>query len=112
MGDLNQVIYSFKGAKPEFLNKHNKDNHYSIYSSTNNLRSTQKIVDVASSLQNITLKIKGKTESLIGGDDVKYIEYDNEKEAIEKYEHILNSLSIPISSSIILVRNNSLKIIG
>ena len=109
VGDLNQAIYSFKGAKPEFLNKHIKDNNYSIYSLTNNFRSTQKIVDVASSLQNITLKIKGKTESLIGGDDVKYIEYDNEKEAIEKYEHILNSLNIPISSSIILVRNNSLK---
>lgn len=37
------------------------------------------------------------------------LSYDNEKEAIEKYEHMLNSLNIPISSSIILVRNNSLK---
>lgn len=109
VGDLNQAIYSFKGAKPEFLNNHIKDNNYSIYSLTNNFRSTQKIVDVASSLQNIKLIIKGKTESLIGGDDVKYIEYDNEKEAIEKYEHILKSLNIPVSSSIILVRNNSLK---
>lgn len=109
VGDLNQAIYSFKDAKPEFLNKHIKDNNYSIYSLTNNFRSTQKIVDVASFLQNIALKINGKTESLIGGDDVKYIEYDNEKEAIEKYEHMLNSLNIPISSSIILVRNNSLK---
>lgn len=111
VGDLNQAIYSFKDAKPKFLNKHIKDNNYSIYSLTNNFRSTQKIVDVASSLQNITLKINGKTESLINGDDVKYIEYNNEQEAIEKYEYILNSLNIPISSSIILVRNNSIKIV-
>lgn len=109
IGDLNQAIYSFKDAHPQFLLRQIASNKYTVNHLSNNFRSTQKIVDVACALQGIEQKIIGNAPSPCGGNDALYYEYTDEQKTIQDFMRLTNKYGISSKQSIVLVRNSSLK---
>lgn len=109
IGDLNQAIYSFKDASPEFLKSLIENVSITPYELTDNFRSNQTIVDVACALQEIQSDIKGHAASIFEGDKAAYFEYENEVLAIQNFHEILNTYNIPKENAIVLARNDNLK---
>lgn len=109
IGDLNQSIYSFKDSYPEFISEHTKLHNFKTMHLTSNYRSTQKIVDVSRFFSQSNETITGQVNSLTSGQDCVYIEYNNENEAIKKFEAILLEYKIPFDRAVILVRGNDFK---
>ncbi len=109
IGDLNQSIYSFKDSYPEFISEHTKLNNFKTMYLTSNYRSTQKIVDISKFFSKNNKIITGQINSLASGQDCIYIEYNNENEAINKFEEVLLKYNIPFDRAVILVRGNDFK---
>ena len=109
IGDLNQSIYSFKDAIPDFISEHITTHSFKTMCLSTNYRSTQKIVDVSRVVAHIEKPITGTQQSLNNGDDCVYIESDSERDIVEKYKSILAMYGIPLDKSVILVRSNDFK---
>jgi DNA helicase-2/ATP-dependent DNA helicase PcrA len=109
IGDLNQAIYSFRDANPEFFNHYIREYDFKIYKLKDNFRSDQIIVNTACKLQGIQLDIIGRTYNFINGEKAVYYEYDDELSTTEAFSKLLDKHNIPVSEAIILTRNTSLK---
>ena len=109
IGDLNQSIYSFKDATPDFITEHIIAHGFKTMRLSTNYRSTQKIVDVSRVVAHIEKTITGTQQSLGNGEDCVYIEADSERDIVEKYKSILAMYAIPLDKSVILVRSNDFK---
>jgi len=109
IGDLNQAIYSFKNAKPEYLKKQIEENNFKIMRLTDNFRSCQRIVDVASALQSINQDIKGHEQDLCSENAAVYYEYGKEAESVDFFIALLNRYNFKLQDATVLVRNSSLK---
>ena len=109
IGDLNQAIYSFKDADPEFLKRQIAEAGFRVCHLSKNFRSTQKIVNVACALQGIEHKIVGGRSSLCDGRDAFYCEYDNEQDAIRYFQRLIEEYGILPAQSAVLVRTTNLK---
>ena len=109
IGDLHQAIYSFKDACPEQYKAHIETHRFKTMRLSANFRSTQKIVDFSRKIARIDYFISGSIESKCGNYDCCYIEYTDEKEAIEVFSHTLNRFGIAIKDAVVLVRTQSMK---
>ena len=109
IGDLNQSIYSFKDAIPDYISKHITAHSFKTMCLSTNYRSTQKIVDVSRAVAHIEKPITGIQQSLSNGEDCVYIESDSERDIVEKFKLILAKYRIPLDKSVILVRSNDFK---
>jgi DNA helicase-2/ATP-dependent DNA helicase PcrA len=109
IGDLNQAIYAFKDAQPEYLVKQISEKGYNTMFLKDNFRSCQKIVDVSCALQGIDNDIIGHADDLCCGNSAVYYEYDTENEAVEFFAGLLNHFKIPPQNAIALTRASNLK---
>lgn len=109
IGDLNQAIYSFKDAQPEYFVKQISEKEYNTMFLKDNFRSCQKIVDVSCALQGIDKDIIGHAEDLCCGSSAVYYEYTTENEAIVFFSGLLTRYKIPPQNAIALTRTSNLK---
>lgn len=106
IGDLNQAIYDFKGAKPDYTKSFVSD--FIRTALTNNFRSCHTIVEVVNRISSINLPTKGFGESKLIN-SICYIEYSDLDELLERYCEFLKQVKINIKSSAVLVRQQTLK---
>ena len=110
VGDFSQSIYSWRGADFTNLNKFKEDfKNTKTFSLSQNYRSTQKILDAASSVisKNTThpvLKLWTKNPQ---GEEVVIFEAKNEQNEIEFIVNILDEFKIPFSDVAVLYRTNA-----
>lgn len=109
IGDLNQAIYSFKDAQPEYIKKQISEKVFKIMHLKDNFRSCQKIVNVACVLQNIDQDIVGHAKDFFCDKAAVYYEYENEEETVEFFIELLHRYNIKLQNAIVLTRNSSLK---
>lgn len=107
IGDLNQAIYDFKNADPEYTKDYvSRFEHYKL---TDNFRSCRPIVETASRILDKNLKINGSLENKLGDECVCYFEYQELGLLRKQYSEYLESLNIPYNKAAILVRQQNLK---
>ena len=110
VGDFSQSIYSFRGADFTNLNKFKDDfKNTKTLSLFQNYRSTQKILDAASSVisRNTThpvLKLWTKNPQ---GEEVVIFEAQNEQQEIEFIVNVLEEFKPPFSDVAVLYRTNA-----
>jgi DNA helicase-2/ATP-dependent DNA helicase PcrA len=109
IGDLNQAIYSFKDAQPQYFIKQISEKGFKTMHLKDNFRSCQKIVNVACALQSINQGIVGHAQDLCCGNAAGYYEYENEEAAVECFIELLRRYNIAPHNAIVLTRNSSLK---
>lgn len=110
IGDLNQAIYSFKDAQPQYLVNQISEKGFETMYLRDNFRSCQKIVNVACALQGIDQGIIGHAQDLCCGNAAVYYEYEDEEEsAVDFFLELLRRYDIAPKDAIALTRNSSLK---
>ncbi len=110
IGDLNQAIYQFRKIEPEDTLSFIENNNFKTISLNKNYRSGQRIVDISNYIVDYNNRIIGMNKEKIDK-PLKIIMYEKgkEKEAIRKYEELLNLYNFNVKESRIIVRNNNLK---
>lgn len=108
IGDLNQSIYSFKDALPEYFINHITAKGFEKQVMTDNFRSIQSIVNISKNVAAITADISGKVESNYDT-DCFYIEYASEQDAIISFKELLKERGIQLEKAVVLTRNKALK---
>lgn len=108
IGDLNQSIYSFKDALPEYFIGHITAKNFEKQILTDNFRSTKSIVNISKNVAAITADISGKVESNYDT-DCFYIEYASERDAIISFKELLKERRIQLEKAVVLTRNQTLK---
>ncbi|NHC43470.1 ATP-dependent helicase, partial [Bacillus sp. MM2020_1] len=105
--DLNQSIYEFKYANPEytqnFVSKFNK------FQLTDNFRSCHTIVETANLVSSIKSTVKGCAINLFKDKSVCYLEYNDVSILKNQYLNFLNQVGISPKKASILVRQQDLK---
>ena len=109
IGDLNQAIYSFKDAQPEYLKERIADIDFKLMRLSDNFRSCMNIVNVSCKLQSIDQRIIGHEENICGENAAIYFEYENDTEALKCFECLLNRNGISPKKAIVLTRTSNLK---
>jgi len=109
IGDLNQAIYSFKDAQPEYLKKQISEKNFKTMHLKDNFRSCPQIVQVACALQSISQDITGHAQDLCCENSAVYYEYKNEESAVVFFIEFLLRYNIALKDAIVLTRNSSLK---
>lgn len=107
IGDLNQSIYEFKNANPEFTKK--SLSGFKKFNLTDNFRSCHSIVETANKILAITLPIRGLETNKLGDRSVCYLEYQDVKTLGILYMKFLKQVDISPNRATILVRQQSLK---
>ena len=108
IGDLNQSIYSFKDALPEYFVEHITEKDFEKQILIDNFRSTQSIVNISKNVAAIAANISGKVESNYDTDCL-YIEYASEQDAIISFKELLKERGIQLEKAVVLTRNKTLK---
>ena len=109
IGDLHQAIYSFKDSCPEQFLEHLATHRFETWSLSQNFRSTPKIVELSRKIGRIKYPISGSGESKCGDYDCCYVEYNDERNAIEAFIDVLNRFDISTQNAVVLVRTQSAK---
>ena len=109
IGDLHQAIYSFKDSCPEQFLEHLATHRFETWSLSQNFRSTPKIVELSRKIGRIKYPISGSGESKCGDYDCCYVEYNEERNAIEAFIDVLNRFDISTQNAVVLVRTQSAK---
>ncbi len=109
IGDLHQSIYSFKDSIPQHFNDHAQKHSLQVMKLSDNFRSTQKIVDVSCVLGNIDTPLTGVVQSRFNGQDCYYFEYNDEVDAVLRFQKLLEEKGIDIQKSAVLVRTQLTK---
>lgn len=110
VGDINQSIYGFRQANPEYLLKYVRRNDIVKLSLTDNYRSNQSIVNCFSHIIPSNPPIKGKRQALFDR-SVLVWEYDDDTlfTLPRRYVDFLKQSDIAPCNSSILVRSNNFR---
>ena len=110
VADIDQSIYGWRGAKPEYLI--NNSSQYKLFKLEQNYRSTQTIVDASNSVISHNIKRIDKTcfsKNRIG-DMITYANFNRDYEEarfIAKEINVYKNLGINLNDIFILYRTNS-----
>lgn len=107
IGDLNQSIYEFKNANPEYTK--NFVSNFERFELTDNFRSCQSIVEAANSVSSINSPIKGLAENMLEEKSVCYLEYNDVSILRDQYLSFLRQVEISPKKASILARQQTLK---
>lgn len=109
IGDIHQSIYSFKDALPNYFTNHIDIHNFKKMQLDDNYRSTQEIVDISKYLGGINRPLNGLAHDKTDGNGCFYIEYEEETEAVSKFQKKIERQEIDFDKSIVLVRTNNLR---
>ena len=109
IGDLNQAIYSFKDAYPDYLASQISSNGFNVLRLKDNFRSCQSIVNVACALQKIESGIIGHASSHFANNEAVYYEYDDESNSISRFLELMELQNLSVDNAIVLTRSSNLK---
>ena len=112
IGDIDQSIYSFRGGRPEIMDKYTQE--HKVYNLSTNYRSFQEILDVGNKIISINtegatsrkpMKSARKTEGLSGLKWFHSTSDSKEAEHIISTINILHNSGVPYEEMAILIRS-------